>query len=121
MKQKILYVDDDQDWRILVADFLRENGFDAMVARDASEAMAFADRETFGLIILDINLAGESGPGLLEFLRLNFSTVPVVLFSGQILDSLSQHEMFKQGALEYLHKGSLPELLEAVKRCLKIE
>jgi DNA-binding response OmpR family regulator len=117
--KKILYVDDEQAWRDMVTEALRAVGHDVLTARDASEAMEQSDGVDLGLIILDLNLAGESGLMLLKFLRRNHPTIPVLLYTGQDHDDEQVKSMLLQGAAQYLRKGTMKELVQAVGRSFR--
>jgi CheY-like chemotaxis protein len=60
-KPLILVVDDEQDLREIMSLKLAASGFDAIVAADAKEAVAAAKSAHPDLILMDINMPGESG------------------------------------------------------------
>lgn len=72
-----------------------------------------------GLIILDLNLAGESGMMLMRFLKRNNPEVPVLLYTGLEHDDTTITEMLREGADRYLKKGSPEELLKTVQISFK--
>jgi DNA-binding response OmpR family regulator len=111
---KILYVDDEADWRTTVATALEAAGFDICAVKDASEALAKAEDGDLRLVILDLNLAGENGMMLLKFLRHNNPEVPVLLYTGLEHDEAAVQSMLQQGADQYLRKGSMQELIVAI-------
>jgi DNA-binding response OmpR family regulator len=119
MSKKILFVDDDKDWRSVVSTTLKGVGHDVLTARDATEAMAQAEGTDLGLIILDLDLAGESGLLLMKFLRKNHPGVPVVLYTGLDHDEETVKHMLMQGAHQYLKKGKMEELVAAVRRSFR--
>lgn len=119
MAKKILFVEDTADWRSMVQTFLELKGYDVVTAQDASEAMAKTEGVELGLIILDLNLAGESGMMLMRFLKRNNPDVPVLLYTGMDHDDTTITAMLRQGADRYLKKGSLEELLKTVQISFK--
>ena len=60
-KPLILVVDDEHDLREIMSIKLGASGFDAIVAADAKEAVATARNTHPDLILMDINMPGESG------------------------------------------------------------
>jgi DNA-binding response OmpR family regulator len=78
-RSKVLFVDDEQHWRDEVGTSLAEAGFDVMIAANGTEAMAKADDPALGLLIVDEDLAGESGLMLTKYLRRNHPGVPALL------------------------------------------
>lgn len=119
VEKKILFVDDEADWREIVATTLKGVGHDVLTARDASEAMRQTEGVKLGLIILDLNLAGENGVMLLRFLRRNHPDVPIILYTGMEHDEEAVKAMLLQGAAQYLRKGSMEDLVKAVGRSFR--
>ena len=115
MSKKILFVDDEEEIRSLVATSLQGAGYEVVTAADASEAMSRAEAVDLGLIILDLNLAGDSGLALMEFLRCNRPDVPVLLYTGMEHDHDEVVAMMQKGAYRYVRKGTMEELVQAVR------
>lgn len=119
MEKKILFVEDEPEWRTIVGEGLRAVGHQVLTAQDATEALQLSEGQELGLIILDINLGGEDGLMLMRFLRVNFPGVPVVLYTGRDHDDLTIQKMLTQGAVQYLRKGPIDELVRAVQRSFR--
>ena len=117
-KKTILFVDDDKDWRELVTTVLRDSGYEVRTARDATEAMVQTEGVQLSLMILDLDLGGESGLMLLSFLQRNQPGVPIILFTGLNHDDEQIQGMLKQGAHQYVRKGPLEDLSKAVEVAL---
>jgi two-component system response regulator FlrC len=117
--KKILFIDDEEDWREIVATTLKGVGHDVITAMDASEAMKLSEGVKLGLIILDLDLAGESGVMLMRFLRRNYPEVPILIYTGMEHDEEAVKGMLLQGAAQYLRKGSMDELIKAVTRSFR--
>jgi DNA-binding response OmpR family regulator len=114
METKVLFIDDDPGWREIASETLRSAGYDVVTAQDASEAMEKGQGLNLGLIILDLNLAGESGLNFMKYLRHNYPDVPILLFTGMEHDDSTVRAMLDQGADQYLRKGSTEELIVTV-------
>src|SRR6476646_6581864 len=114
MDAKVLFIDDDPKWREMVSVTLQGGGYEVITAQDASEAMEKGQGVKLGLIILDLNLAGESGLTLMKFLRHNYPDVPILLFSGMEHDDSTVRAMLDDGADQYLRKGGSEELIVTV-------
>lgn len=114
----ILVVDDDTRLRSLLQRFLRENGFTASGAKDATEARMFLKQYKFDLLIVDVMMPGENGLDFLKALRLE-NNVPVMMLTamGETGDRIKGLE---SGADDYLPKPFEPqELVLRVKNILK--
>src|SRR5206468_4789600 len=116
MWKKILFVDDDTNWHDVVTTWLQEAGYEVLSARDATEAMGLT--EGISLVILDLNLAGESGVMLMKFLKQNDPEVPIILYTGMEHDGETISTLLRQGAHSYVRKGSQQELVQAVDSIL---
>jgi two-component system response regulator VanR len=119
MAEPILFVDDESDWRQVTEMYLKDSGYEVMTAKDGTDAMSQTEGLSLGLIILDLNLAGEDGLMLMKFLLHNHPGVPVILYTGQEHSDEEVRQMLRQGAQRYVRKGRLAELLEAVQSVLK--
>jgi DNA-binding response OmpR family regulator len=112
--KKILHVDDEDEWRTIVAAGLESAGYGVVSAHDGTDAMIKAETEKLGLMILDLNLAGENGVMLLKFLRRNHPGVPVLVYTGTGQNDPAIRSMLKEGADQHLQKGSIEELIITV-------
>ena len=115
MSKKILFVDDEPEIRSLVATSLQGAGYEVLTAADATEAMSLAEGVSLGLIILDLNLSGESGLALMKFLKRNYPSVPIILYTGHEHDDQQVATMLEKGAHRYVRKGTVEELVEVVR------
>ncbi|OGR84113.1 MAG: hypothetical protein A2636_00315 [Elusimicrobia bacterium RIFCSPHIGHO2_01_FULL_64_10] len=109
-RKKILVVDDDKEWSLLIRLRLEMAGFEAEQAFNGQEAL---DRIKAGrpeLVLLDITMPVLSGWEVCQALRKQESTkdLPIV-----ILSSYTQPEDIRQsktyGVKRYLIKPCLPE------------
>ncbi len=118
MARKILFVDDDQNWRLLVQTFLKDAGYDVVTVADAGEALLRIDNIKPALVLLDLDLGGENGLMLMKFVKRTHPQLPVILYTGLQHDDQFVQRMIQQGAQQYLRKGTLEELLTAVRAVL---
>jgi DNA-binding response OmpR family regulator len=115
MGNKILYAEDEANWRMTVSTFLKLAGYPVFTAKDGSEAMAIAQGGDLGAIILDLNLGGEDGMELMQFLKANHPAVPIILYTGQEHDQEQVKKFLAAGAHRYMKKGSLRELVKCIE------
>ena len=103
MKIKILIADDEERWRLLVRDFLENEGFEVLEAADGRQAVDTlrADPE-INLVILDIMMPVMDGIAACREIR-TFSKVPIIMVTARE-DEESELSGFQCGADEYVSK-----------------
>ncbi|RCL03594.1 MAG: phosphate regulon response regulator OmpR [Candidatus Tokpelaia sp. JSC161] len=114
----LLVIDDDTRIRILLSQFLYENGFRVSVASESQDAKRKLINFDFDLLIVDIMMPGENGISLIRSLRKTRS-LPIL-----ILTALSEidHRIdgLQAGADDYLSKPFDPrELLLRIHAILR--
>jgi two-component system, NtrC family, nitrogen regulation response regulator NtrX len=84
MAHDILIVDDEADIRALTAGILEDEGYQPREARNSTEALDNIERRRPSLVLLDIWLQGSEldGIGILEAIKKDHPTVPVIMMSG---------------------------------------
>ncbi|MGB2573643.1 MAG: response regulator, partial [Henriciella sp.] len=79
----ILVVDDDDRIRTLLKKFLSKQGFSITTAADADTARQLMKTLTFSLAIIDIMMPDEDGLSLLDSMRQQGNTTPVLLLTAR--------------------------------------
>jgi len=118
MRDRILIVDDDEDIRKLLEEYLRKNGFDAHAVADGPAMRDALAAKPASLVVLDLMLPGEDGLSLCRQLRAR-SQVPVLMLTakGDPVDRIIGLEM---GADDYLAKPFDPrELVARIRSILR--
>lgn len=113
--RKILFVDDEDDWRYMATMYLTDSGYEVWTARDGAEALRQAGRVKPDLMILDLNLGRESGLLVMKLLKEKHPGVPVLLYTGMEHDQAAVQAMLREGAQQYLRKTTMGEMLKAVQ------
>ena len=95
---KILIVDDEEQIRIMVGEFLENEGHQILLAVNGSEGLETARRESDGLnlIILDNKMPVMSGLEMLQTLRKEGNQVAVIIVTGHSEmdeETLIRHEV----------------------------
>ncbi len=95
----VLVVEDDPDIRSMTASILRIAGATVCDASSAAEALSWLDRSDFDALILDWNLAGETGGVLLEQLRERQPNLlrRSVVVTGDLMSVPGRHEADRYG------------------------
>jgi len=120
MSGNILVVDDEAPTRELLSIYLKRRGSTVTTASTAADALRLVGELSIDLVILDINLGEKtSGLDLLEPIRKNRPTLPIILFSGIGLDEKTLQEARQKGVVGYLNKTQpLDQMWAEVQRAL---
>src|SRR5436305_1630181 len=116
---KVLLVDDEDSLRKVMRDLLERDGYDVAEARDGVQALDQIDRVGPDVIVLDLNLPGLDGYGVLSHLRSRPATasIPVIVLTAKG-DEDNEVRLFELGADDFLTKPfrarALSARLEAV-------
>ncbi len=113
-----MVVDDEDDLRDTVGDYLGMHGFEVRTAEDGQSLRRLLEEERFDLAVLDINMPGEDGLSIARFLRETSDMGIVILTAaGETVDRIVGLEM---GADDYLGKPFDPrELMARIKSVLR--
>jgi len=116
---KVLLVDDEDSLRKVMKDLLERDGYVVTEARDGVQALDQVDRIGPDIIVLDLNLPGLDGYGVLSHLRSRPATagIPVIVLTAKG-DEDNEVRVFELGADDFLTKPfrarALSARLEAV-------
>src|SRR5919108_4201785 len=116
---RILVVEDNADLAAGVEYNLKLEGYDVRIAATGPDALTIAESWTPQLVLLDLMLPGMDGYKVLQTLRSNGSTVPVMILSarGEEADKVRG---FRLDADQYVTKPfGVLELLERVGSLLR--
>jgi len=115
---RVLVVDDDRRLARTLGIALTARGHEAIVAPDATTALALASRGPLDLAIVDLGLPDRDGLALIERLR-GWSDVPVIVLSARDAEQ-SKIAALDAGADDYVTKPfSMGELLARVRAALR--
>jgi len=119
--KRVLLVDDEDQLRRVMRDLLEREGYLVVEAGDGVEALDQVDRHAPDIIVLDLNLPGLDGFGVLSHLRSRRVTqeIPVIVLTARG-DEENEIRVFEFGADDFLSKPfrarTLSARLEAVLR-----
>jgi putative two-component system response regulator len=116
---RILVIDDEAVIRGLIVEILEQAGDTAIGAESAERALTLLESEEFDLVVSDVVMPGLSGLELVEIVRRNLASLPVVLVTGAgTYDTLS--EALARGAAGLVTKPfAHSELQSAVAHALE--
>jgi FixJ family two-component response regulator len=112
-------VDDNESIRRSVRNLLLSEGFRVAVFDSAESFLQSVQRETTGCLVLDLQMPGMGGLGLLAHLAAAAKQVPAVVLTAHGDDD-SREQARRAGAVAFLDKPfRSAELIEAIKSALR--
>jgi len=119
-KAHLLIVDDEANTLASLSRAFRLEGHEATVCDNAAKALVLAKSQAFDVILSDVVMPGKDGLALLEELKTQGVTTPVVMMSGQAHIEMAVRAT-RLGALDFLEKPiSTEKLLLTVENALKL-
>lgn len=116
--KRILIVDDDDDIRTLLAEFLERNRLTAFQAPDGEVMRKILQSQPIDLVVLDLNLPSEDGLSLCRQIRAN-SHLPIIMLTAKS-DPIDRIVGLETGADDYVCKPFEPlELLSRIRSVLR--
>lgn len=113
---KVAIVDDEEDLRQSVSQWLALSGFDAETFATAEEALKVIGADWPGVVISDIRMPGMDGMAFLKRLMSLDSALPVIMITGHG-DVPMAVEAMRLGAMDFLEKPFNPDrMTELAKR-----
>jgi FixJ family two-component response regulator len=111
-------IDDDASFRSAVGELLGSSGYRVLLYESATQLLATPPTDEAACILLDVQMAGLSGPQLQDRLGELGVKVPIVFITGHG-DIPTTVKTIKAGAEDFLTKPVVEEkLLAAIKRAL---
>lgn len=113
MRSKILLVEDDTTLAETLKDFFEEEGIDVALTHDGSTAMTLYRQHRPDLILSDVALPNKDGFEIIKEIREIDKEIPVILMTGSEIDTNSQIKGYESGAINYILKPIVPQVLLA--------
>lgn len=104
---KIAIVDDEQDMRHSISQWLALSGYDTEAFASAEEALKAIGQDYPGIVVSDIKMPGMDGMQFLKKLKGIDSTLPVIMITGHG-DVPMAVEAMRIGAFDFLEKPFNP-------------
>ncbi|WP_306353095.1 sigma-54-dependent transcriptional regulator [Flavobacterium sp. '19STA2R22 D10 B1'] len=119
MSSKILVIDDDTSFCLMLQTFLQKKGFDVTNAFTARDAAELVKNQVFDVVLTDIRLPDSDGLELLKTVKKSSFETQVILMTGYT-DIKTAVNSMKLGAFDYVSKPINPdEILHTINLALK--
>jgi signal transduction histidine kinase len=111
----ILLVDDDARNLMALKELLQGLGPNLMLANSGDEALRCAIRDDFALILMDVRMPGLDGIQTARLIREGprFCHTPIIFLTGVEADSQAIFRGYEAGAVDYIVKPLIPEVLKS--------
>lgn len=119
MGNKILFVEDEEDLTLIVADTLRGQGYEIITAADGIAGLEKFKSEGANIVVADVMMPKMDGFSMAKEIRKLSPTVPLLFLTAKsTIDDVE--EGFEIGANDYLKKPfELRELIVRIKALLR--
>jgi two-component system, cell cycle response regulator DivK len=117
----ILYVEDNQDNRLLIRRILVAEGFEVVEAEHAKQALAIIENLQPALILVDINMPDIDGYALTAMLRAKpqLNTVPIIALTANVMRG-DRERTLAAGCDGYIQKPiDIDQFYELINRYLR--
>ena len=119
MSNKILFVEDEEDLTLIVADTLRGQEYDVITAANGIEGLEKFKTEAADIVVADVMMPKMDGFTMAKEIRKISPTIPLLFLTAKsTIDDIE--EGFEIGANDYLKKPfELRELIVRIKALLR--
>jgi DNA-binding NtrC family response regulator len=119
-KPVVLCLEDDANMRAMLAEILRHHGYRVVTTHTVAGAMRLFSEQKINALILDVNLAGESGLDLVPYLATNYPETALTIYSGVDVDTKKLETARAWKVFQFVKKSQpITELIKAVRDSLK--
>src|SRR2546421_2170752 len=112
---KILLVDDEPKSLFALQELLSTLGQNLMIAQSGEEALRLALRNDLAVLLLDVRMPGRDGFETARMIRSRERSrlTPIIFLTAAADEMTSMFRGYEAGAVDYLQKPVVPEILKA--------
>ncbi len=116
MNERVLLVDDDEDFLEIMSQRMKARGMEVVTASSADDALGRIENDTFDAIILDFMLPGMDGLQTLREIKAKKPELQIILLTGYATIEKGVEAM-KLGAMDVVEKpADLEVLAEKIRK-----
>lgn len=116
MDEKVLLVDDEEDFLDALSERMRNRGMQVTTSKSASEAIQTSEAGDYDVVVLDLLMPGMDGIQALKVLKDRRPDLQVILLTGHATVQKGIEAM-KLGAMDLLEKpADITELTEKIQK-----
>lgn len=119
-KMKLLVVDDESEFRLLLRIILRKQGYEVDLAENGQMAIEMIEQNVYDIVLTDMLMDGLSGLDVLRYIKSKKVDVECIIITAHASVENAVDAM-KEGAFSYFIKSNNPEeLIFDIKKIAKI-
>lgn len=116
MSEKVLIIDDEQEFTEALAERMTNRGMDVSTSSSAIEGLKSVEEKSFDVVVLDLQMPEMDGIETLKILKKKKPELQVILLTGHATVEKGIEAM-KLGAMDLLEKpADLTTLTEKIKK-----
>lgn len=116
---RILMIDDDMEFRLVLKDALTHEGYEVLAAADGVRGLQLVLERLPDLILLDVRMPNRDGLETLRLIRVVQPEARVIIMSGALTEE-QRTEAQRWGVTRFLKKpAGAQELLDVLSAALK--
>jgi len=112
---RIMIIEDDEEMRSLLKDFLEEEGLETDSVNNGADALGKLSKDHFDLVLTDIRMPGLTGLDILPRIRRLKPKTPIIVMTAYGSDDVRRRSL-ERGATAYLEKPILLTQLRTLIR-----
>lgn len=113
--RSIFIIDDEEPIRKVLNTHLAREGYKVIQSVGGKGIFELLRNNSFDLVICDMKMPEVDGVEILEFVKQNFDTIPIIMLTG-LTDLSLAIEVMKRGAFDYITKPAKKDDLMTVVR-----
>jgi DNA-binding response OmpR family regulator len=118
----ILIAEDEALFAKMLRKVFNESGFETCLAEDGKQAVHLYNTRNPNIILMDIDMPHRNGWQVLEIIRKEDKTIPVVLMSGKRISEADSLRSYKLGAVSFFRKPFFPkEIVAHIQSLIKMK
>ena len=119
--RRIMVVDDDEGMRHILSIALSRMGYEVLSAGNGIEAFNLFLKNSFALVLTDLEMPGMDGLNLASRIKDRFPTIPVILMTGHSKEDVMKR--VKKGPVDYVifKPFRLEDILKTAQKMLDAE
>jgi DNA-binding NtrC family response regulator len=116
MTEKVLLVDDEQDFLDAMATRMKDRGMDVSVTTSAADALKLVESGAYDAVVLDLMMPEMDGLEVLKAIKEKRPELQIILLTGHATVQKGVEAM-RFGAMDFIEKpADLKELTEKIKQ-----